>query len=264
MKWSNFYREMVDRNIGVITEEEQERLRNTCIAVTGCGGMGGLSAAQLVRLGVGHVKIADFDKFEVHNLSRQCGSTASRVGKKKTEVLAKYFREINPELRLDVFEDGVKPKNVEDFVKGAAIIIDGMDYSDLRNQVALYKAATKNNLCVISSNAVGFGINLFVFGPKTIPIEKYLNLSIKTLFAPQEAMKKLVPYIPSYADPEIIEKAARGKINIPNLVMPQHLGTSMAVSEAIMMVLGKISPPDGPDPRIFILDLLDRKFEITG
>lgn len=57
--WSEFYREMVNRNIGVISVEEQEKLRKSCVAVAGCGGMGGLSAEQLVRLGVGRVKIAD-------------------------------------------------------------------------------------------------------------------------------------------------------------------------------------------------------------
>ena len=65
----DFYKQMVERNIGVLSHEEQERLSKACVAVAGCGGIGGLSAEQLVRVGVGHVKIADHDSFAVHNLS---------------------------------------------------------------------------------------------------------------------------------------------------------------------------------------------------
>ncbi len=263
-EWSDFYRQMVDRNIGVLSRGEQDRLRRACIAVTGCGGMGGLSAEQLVRLGVGHVKIADFDKFETHNLSRQHGSTAANVGRPKSEVLGRYFREINPELNLEIFPDGIKPQNAERFLDGAEIVIDGMDYSGLKNTISLYRAARQKKLCIINPNAIGFGVNVFVFGPDTISLEKYLNLSLKTLFAPHEALKKLMPYMPSYADPEVVKKAALGKINIPNLAMPQHLGTSIAVSEAVMILLGRADAPKGPGPRIIIMDLQDRKFEVSG
>jgi hypothetical protein len=73
-----------------------------------------------------------------------------------------------------------------------------------------------------------------------------------------------MPYTPTYVDPDIVRKAALGEINIPNIAMPQYFGTAVAASEAVMMVLGRIKPPKGPAPRIFILDLLDRKFEVTG
>jgi len=262
MEKTAFYEEMVGRNIGVLTAKEQERLKNTCIAVAGCGGMGGLSAEQLVRLGVGHVKIADPDIFAVHNLSRQCCSTTSNIGQNKAEVLERHFKQINPHLKLDVFTEGVLPGNVERFIDGAAVVIDGTDLSSLDATLAMYRAAQKNNICVVSPNAIGFGVNVFVFGPKTVSLEKFLGLSAGVDV--RMAMTKLVPYVPSYVDPELIRKAAMGEMYIPNIVMPQYFGTSIAVTEAVMMVLGKVNPPEGPAPRLFIMDLLDRKFEVTG
>jgi len=53
------------------------------------------------------------------------------------------------------------------------------------------------------------------------------------------------------------------KGNVPNIIMPQHLGGAIAVSEAVMLLLGRIKPPKGPNPRIFVLDVQDRKFEVT-
>jgi molybdopterin/thiamine biosynthesis adenylyltransferase len=224
--------------------------------------MGGLSAEQLVRLGVGHVRIADHDEFAVHNLSRQCGSTSRNVGQNKAEVLKKHFMEVNPELRLDVYTEGVTPENAEKFVDGAAAVIDGTDYSRLESTVMMYSAARQKNICVVNPNAIGFGVSVFVFGPKTVPLEEYLGLS--TGVDPRMALMKLVPYLPSYADMSMVQKAAMGQISIPNIIMPQHLGTAIAVTEAVLLVLGRVKPPEGPKPRVFILDILDRKFQVTG
>jgi len=258
----NFYDEMVERNIGVISSVEQERLNKACVAVAGCGGIGGLSAEQLVRIGVGHVKIADHDKFAVHNLSRQTGSTSSNVGQNKVEVLGRHFREINPKLRLDIFNKGVLPENTERFMEGAEAVIDGTDFSNFNATVHMYKAAREKGVCVLNPNAIGFGVNVFVFGPKTVSLEEYIGLSSGA--DPREALLKLVPYMPAYIDPEIVRKAASGEIPIPNIAMPQYLATSIAVSEVVMMLIGRVKPPAGPNPRIFILDLLDRKFSVTG
>jgi len=198
----------------------------------------------------------------VHNLSRQTGSTSSNVGHNKAGVLGRHFREINPELRLEVYEDGVTTKNMEEFVEGAEAIIDGTDFSTYSTTILMYQAARRKNICVINPNAIGFGVNVFVFGPKTIPIEEHLGLASGA--NPKEALLKLVPYIPTYVDPELVQKAMSGEINIPNIAMPQYLGTAIAVSETVMMLLGRVKPPAGPNPRVFILDLMDRKFSVTG
>jgi molybdopterin/thiamine biosynthesis adenylyltransferase len=262
MKTMEFYKEMVDRNIGVLSDKEQEKLRNSCVAVAGCGGMGGLSAEQLVRLGVGHVKIADFDNFAVHNLSRQTGSATSNVGRNKAEVLGAHFKDINPELRLDIFSEGVTVNNAEKFTENAAAVIDGTDYSRLESTVGMYASARKRGICVINPNAIGFGVNVFVFGPKTVSFDEYLGLS--SGINPRMALAKLVPYMPKYGDKSIIQKVLLEGAVLPNIAMPQYLGTAVAVSEAVMIMLGRVEPPKGPDPRIFVIDLQERKFEVKG
>jgi molybdopterin/thiamine biosynthesis adenylyltransferase len=258
----NFYTEMVERNIGVLSSLEQKRLSNACVAVAGCGGIGGLSAEQLVRIGVGHVKIADHDTFAVHNLSRQTGSTSANIGHHKADVLGRHFKDINPKLRLDIFREGVLPENTDKFLEGAEAVIDGTDFSNLNATVNMYKAARAKGICVFNPNAIGFGVNVFVFGPNTVSLEDHVGLSSGA--DPRMALLKLVPYLPGYIAPEIIQKAAMGEIPIPNIAMPQYLATSIAISEVVMMLIGRVKPPEGPKPRVFILDLLDRKFSVTG
>lgn len=265
---SKFYEEMVDRNIGVISTEEQEKLRKSCVAVAGCGGMGGLSAEQLVRLGVGHVKIADFDQFEIHNLSRQTGSTFFNVGTHKAVTLAQYFQAINPEIKLEVFTEGVHQDNVGEFLVGADVVIDGIDYTKFIDSVILHQEARKLGLCVVNPGAIGFGVTVLVFGPRTMDIETYVGLKPERLNLKNEAylppIEKFCPRLPTYIDPEIAMKAASGQINIPNIIMPQHLGTAISVSEVVMMLLERVPEPQGPLPRTFILDLQERVYEVVG
>ncbi|MFC1576279.1 ThiF family adenylyltransferase [Candidatus Omnitrophota bacterium] len=268
MKKSKFYSEMVSRNIGVVSSGEQEKLRKSCVAVAGCGGMGGVSAEQLVRMGVGHIKIADFDNFEVHNLSRQSTSTTSTVGKKKATILGRYLKDINPELKLEIFEKGVHRDNVDEFTEDADVAIDGIDYNSFYNAVLLGKSAKRNNICVVSPLAIAFGVSVFVFGPKTQSLAEYAGLpsnasdeKIKKFKIPPE---KSAPYMPSYVNYKKARFFAFLKMNIPNIIMPQHLGGGIAVSEAVMMLLGRVKPPTGPEPRIFVFDIQDRKFEVTG
>ena len=55
----DLYRSIFSRNIGFFTESEQEKLRRSTIGIAGMGGVGGLLAERLTRLGIGQLKILD-------------------------------------------------------------------------------------------------------------------------------------------------------------------------------------------------------------
>ena len=84
------------RNIGLLSEQEQEQLLLARVAVVGAGGVGGLHILTLARLGVGKFNIADPDTFEAANVSRQFGASNSTYGRNKAEVLAEMVQDINP------------------------------------------------------------------------------------------------------------------------------------------------------------------------
>src|SRR5438046_4766037 len=94
------YAEMTRRNIGFVTEAEQERLASGRVFVCGTGGMGGACLQSLARAGVGAFEIADFDSFELSNLNRQVFATLQSLGRPKVEVTVERLREINPEIEV--------------------------------------------------------------------------------------------------------------------------------------------------------------------
>src|SRR5215510_5748214 len=93
-QWS--YEEAFKRNRGLITEAEQQKLRNSRVAIAGMGGVGGVHLITLARLGIGKFTIADPDVFEVANFNRQYGATISNLGRNKAEAMAEAALEINP------------------------------------------------------------------------------------------------------------------------------------------------------------------------
>lgn len=92
------YFEAFSRNLGWVTEEEQAALRSKRVAIAGMGGVGGVYLITLARLGVQHFHIADFDHFELQNFNRQYGANITSIGKSKTETMAQYSKEINPDI----------------------------------------------------------------------------------------------------------------------------------------------------------------------
>src|SRR3954449_130001 len=101
------YPQAFERNLGWITEAEQQVLRGKRVAIAGMGGVGGAHLLTLTRLGIGNFHIADFDHFEVHNFNRQVGATMQSVGRPKVDVMAEMAMSINPELDVRRFPEGV-------------------------------------------------------------------------------------------------------------------------------------------------------------
>ena len=111
----SYYDERTDRNIGWITREEQEMLKNSVVGIAGCGGMGGLVAATLLRLGVGEIRIADIEVFDRSNLNRQFAASKNTIGKSKAFETAKILRDISDDTKIAVYPQGITEETAENF-----------------------------------------------------------------------------------------------------------------------------------------------------
>lgn len=102
--WSEFYSEFINRNIGLVSVEEQERIRTAKVAVLGVGGLGGPLVEQLVRVGCERLSICDNGKFEVSNLNRQI-CFKEDIGKFKIDVTEIRLKKINPNIEVIKSQD---------------------------------------------------------------------------------------------------------------------------------------------------------------
>ena len=89
-----------ERTIQLIGEAAFERLQATRVILFGAGGVGGWCAEALVRTGIGHLTIVDFDEVAPSNLNRQIVATRDTLGKPKSEALAARLNSIYPEAEI--------------------------------------------------------------------------------------------------------------------------------------------------------------------
>jgi len=124
--WSQAYSDMVNRNIGFTSLEDQERLRQAKVTVFGMGGIGGTAFEILVRTGIGRFTIVDRDVFDATNLNRQVFATHQTLGRLKTEVAAEWARAINAEVEIATFEH-VNEESIAAILDGADAAVLGID-----------------------------------------------------------------------------------------------------------------------------------------
>lgn len=159
------YEQAFARNLGLVTPEEQAALRRATIAIPGLGGVGGAHLLTLTRLGIGRFVIADGDHFELANLNRQIGATTQTLGKPKTEVMAELAKTINPELSIRAFPEDVQSRNIDEFLNGCDVVVDGLDFFRIAARRLLFQRARVHRLTVITCGPMGFSAALLIFTP---------------------------------------------------------------------------------------------------
>lgn len=124
-----------------------KKLQKSTVMVVGCGAVGSFAIESLVRSGVGHIILVDFDVVEESNINRQLFALDSTLGKTKAEIAGARIADINPKIKVNIFNmffDENTVLNVKpDFV------IDAID--TVPSKIALYKWCADNNVPFISS-----------------------------------------------------------------------------------------------------------------
>lgn len=242
------------RNLGFISEEEQVRLNQSSVAIAGAGGDGGMLAVQLARLGVGELRLADPDPFEAENINRQACCTTKTVGVNKAEAVGQYVQEINPDIKVSIFDDGITEDNVEAFVRGSDIVLDETEFTLHALGVMLAREARKEGIPNLMAMNIGFGATVTTFAPRGSSFEKMLGISEKAplneVADMQPAISRWLPYLPSYADIEVFKKVATGEKSAPSIAPGVALAASIASTQTLLNLFeGKnrrLSPVTAP------------------
>jgi molybdopterin/thiamine biosynthesis adenylyltransferase len=234
------YATAFSRNIGWVTEREQEILRQKRIAIAGMGGVGGFHLMTLARLGIGKFNITDLDTFELANFNRQVGATLSSLNRPKVEVLAEMARDINPEAAIRIFPEGVSSQNLADFFDGADLYIDGLDFFAFQARELVFEFCQRHAIPAITAAPLGMSAALLSFLPGKMSFEDYFGLGGKEEL--EKAIYLLVGLAPALlhrhylADKRRVDLKAR---KAPSTVMACQLSAGMAATEALKILLGR-------------------------
>lgn len=213
------YNEAFKRNIGLLTEEEQQKVSQRTIAIAGMGAVGEAHAIALVRQGFQHFKIADFDVFELKNFNRQYGAKMANLGREKVEVMREEMLAINPECQVELFKEGITDQNLETFLTGVDLTVDGIDAFEVEVRRKLFNASLERNIPVITAGPIGFGTAFLIFLPGGPNFDQY--------FAVTDTMgttKKLFSFFVGLA-PALLQRSYMKKVNIEEKRGPSSIGS---------------------------------------
>lgn len=243
------YWDMIGRNIGLFSREEQEKLRDATVLMAGVGGAGGITAEILTRMGIGKMIIADPGDYAITDLNRQVPSTQEALGRNKAQVTAEHVKRINPELELEVVEDGIVVGNVSRLIKKADIVVDSIELYALVERVLLHREARKRGLFLVTSPQTAFGSLLLVFEPEGITLEQFLGIpddaaDIANFRLP---LDRFAIGIQDRFPKEVIERIMSGEGYIPFVCSTSALSGALGASETAFILTGKREPVVVPE-----------------
>lgn len=168
-----YARQMIFKGIG---EEGQHRLSQAKVAIIGMGALGTVLANNLVRAGVGHIRLVDRDYVELSNLQRQTIYSEADAQERLPKAVAatQYLKKVNSEIVLEPIIKDVNPLNVENIIAGCHLVLDGTD--NLETRFLLNDASLKNNIPWIYGGALGsHGMTMNIIPGETACLRCFLR-----------------------------------------------------------------------------------------
>ena len=165
------------------------------------------------------------------------------LGRAKVEVMAEQALDINPELDIRTFPQGVSEENLDDFFKDVDLYVDGLDFFVFEAREAVYRACERLRIPAVIAAPLGMGVAIVNILPGHMTFEEYFRFSG---VPPQEkALRFLLGLSPAMlqrgylVDRSTVDLAAqRG----PSTAMACQLCAGAAATEALKILLhrGKV------------------------
>lgn len=119
-----YNRQIILPNFGL---EGQERLKVSKVLIIGAGGLGIPNISYLAAAGVGEIGIVEYDEVSLTNLQRQVIYSSEDIGKSKVLLAKERINQLNPNVKVKVFETTISAANAMEIIGGFDLVVDGSD-----------------------------------------------------------------------------------------------------------------------------------------
>lgn len=169
----------------LIGKDKLELLKKAKVIVYGVGGVGSFVVEGLVRAGIGHLVLVDFDKVDSTNINRQLEALNSTVGENKIDVLKERVLDINPDINIEIYKpdeiDGGEESLIDSTVD---YVVDAID--TMKSKFNIIERSYRKNVKIISATSAGNKMEPTMFEVSDIyktsvcPVCKILRKELKS------------------------------------------------------------------------------------
>jgi molybdopterin/thiamine biosynthesis adenylyltransferase len=164
----------------------------------------------------------------------------STIDRPKLDVMVEMARDINPELDVRRFDQGLTPDNLDAFLADADVYLDGLDFFALPMRELVFAACARKRIPATTVAPLGMGAALLNFVPGGMSFDDYFGFSGRT--EEQQALRFLVGLSPSMlqmgylADPSRVNLAERRG---PSTIIAVQLCSGIAAAQVLKLILGR-------------------------
>ena len=155
------------RQLPLLGEGGQERLRRSTALVVGAGGLGSVVLYYLVAAGVGRVLVVDRGYVDLPDLNRQILYAEEDLGKPKVEVAVARLRKLNSEVEVLGYAMDVGESAFEELVARSDVVVDCLDNWGARLRVN--ELAVRYSKPLVHAGIEGFYAQLTTVVPGVTP-----------------------------------------------------------------------------------------------
>jgi len=130
-------------------EKGQQKLKESSVLVSRCGGVGGSAAWQLAAAGVGRIVLAHGGNLKTADLNRQTLMAHDWIGKPRVEHAAARLRALNPHIVIETLSENISEENAARIIGGVDLVVDAAPLFEER--LAMNRAAVQLNKPMIES-----------------------------------------------------------------------------------------------------------------
>ncbi len=232
------YHEAFSRNIGLLSEAEQEKLRTFTIAIPGMGGVGGIHLISLVRQGFEKFKIADLDAYELKNTNRQYGARLDTLGRSKVDVMKEEALKINPGCTIEVFPEGVTEENIDLFLQDVDLSVDALDAFVVDVRRMFYNESLTRNIPIVSAGPIGFGSAFLIFMPGGPTFDEYFAITDHMSYQ-EKILSFMIGLVPQMLQRPYMRKTSLKERRGPSSIGAVNLCAGIVAIYALKVLLKK-------------------------
>lgn len=138
-----------------LTPEERAALESARVGIAGAGGLGSNCAMHLVRAGVKHLTVVDFDVVNESNLNRQF-FFRDQLGQKKVVALKDNLLRIEPDADIRIADVRLDAESTKELFSDCAIVVEAFDTVAAKAMILAALASSGKKL-VTASGLAGWG-----------------------------------------------------------------------------------------------------------